>query len=238
LTSRLLRLANSALYGFPSQIGTLEEAVQLIGLRQIQDLVLATCVIRVFDQIPIGMVDVPAFWEHSIACGMASALLAQAQHDPAPERFFVGGLLHDVGWLVLFLKAPRESREILDRSESSGRLTTYIEHEVLGFDHAMLGEALISSWQLPPSLREMVGCHHNPTRSRIAFMDATIVHCADFITTALDFGHSGERWVPPLVIPDACRRPVIEVEWLPSIIDELEVKCEQLLPILTSHDYD
>ncbi len=210
LATRLLRLANSALYGFPSEIATLEEAAQLIGLKEIRDLTLATSVIKAFEGVPPELVDVTAFWKHSIACGIACSLLAEERHDPASERFFVGGLLHDVGRLILFLKAPEQAREVHKRCEDSGELVIRVEMDVLGFEHAALGAELATLWRLPVSLREMVRCHHNPARSTGFGVDAYTVHFADFLTTALEFGNSGEMLLSPLVPQQAGDQRLIE----------------------------
>ena len=238
LTSRLLRLANSALYSFPSKIGTIEEALQLIGLREVQDLALATCVIGAFPKLPAHLVDVFSFWRHSIGCAIASSLLAKEQHDPAPERFFVGGLLHDIGRLILFLKAPDESRQILSTCETQAELASKIELEVMGFDHAILGGELISLWKLPISLREMVRYHHNPSRSQIALDDVSIIHHADFITSALDFGPHGEPFVAPLLPPADSNRCILEDHRVEGLVSELDQKCALIFPILTQGDHD
>lgn len=233
LTSRILKLANSALYSFPSQIGTIEEAVQLLGMREIQDLALATCVIRLFSKLPLHLVDVVSFWKHSIACGTASALLAEEQHDPSPERFFVGGLLHDIGRLILFLKAPEDCQDILRRCEVEAKLVSSVEKEILGFDHARLGAELLASWKMPVSLCEMVQYHHHPAGARLAMVDAFIIHQADFITSALDMGRHGEYLIAPLELPRESQHVLLAEHRIEPLVAELEEKCAQLFPILT-----
>lgn len=233
LAARLLKLANSAFYGVPAQIGTVEEAVQLIGLREIKDLVMATSVIRAFDKLPVSLVDAHSFWYHSIACGLASAMLAQDRHDPAPERFFVGGLLHDIGHLILYLWLPEESLDILRLCEKTREPCTRVEMNNLGFDHALLGGELIANWRLPPSLREMVACHHHPANSRLAPLDVFTVHYADFLTTALEFGNSGESLVLPLNVPASCQNFLLEDYQLETWIDKLEAQCSEIFPMLT-----
>jgi HD-like signal output (HDOD) protein len=232
LASRLLRLANSAFYGFPSEIGTLEEAVRLLGLRQIQDLTLSTSVIKAFELIPTDSIDATSFWQHSIACGIASALVAEEHQDPMPQRFFVGGLLHDVGRLVLFLNAPNESADILRRCEQKGELSSRVETEVLGFDHELLGAELMAFWNLPLPLREMIRCHHNPADSAAFLRDAFIVHYADFITSLLELGNSGERFVSPLKVPNDCERWLVPNGRLLGLVDELERRCKETFPVL------
>ena len=233
LTSRLLKLANSAFYGLPTKVGTLQEVVQIIGLREIQDLVLATSVIKAFEKLPTHLIDVPSFWQHSIACGVASSLLAEQRRDPMPERFFVGGLLHDIGRLIMFLNAPDESREILLRCESQQELSLQIEREVLGFDHAMLGAELILLWKLPRSLVEMVGCHHQIPSSTANVLDAFTVHYADFIVSVLEFGNSAELYISPLLAPKDCARYLLADEQMEELVNELDRKCGEIFPALT-----
>jgi putative nucleotidyltransferase with HDIG domain len=232
LSLRLLKLANSAFYG-SSEVNTVESAAQLIGIGQIQKLVLATSVIKSFDKLPARLVDVRAFWEHSLACGITSALLAEFKRDPTPERFFIGGLLHDIGRLVMYLNAPDQSREILEKCEREHLLACNVERDVLGFDHCELGAELMSNWGLPKSLVEIVKRHHLPPKtSSPAAQDAFIVHYADFIVTALQFGNSGEIDVSPL-IPPANSAPNYLDDWpIDPVLSELESRFEALVPII------
>lgn len=231
LTSRLLQLANSALYGGPSRVGTIEEALQLIGLREIRDLALATTVITLFPGIPSHLVDVVQFWKHSVACGVGSALLAEERQEPGPGRFFVGGLLHDVGRLIMYLRAPGESAEILQRCQATGDLSSTVETEVLGFDHATLGAALLEAWNLPLPLVELVRCHHYPSRSHLAPRDAALVHIADFLASALGLGDSGEYAVAPLA-EAAWQQCLLDERRLEAVVKEIEARylplCEAL----------
>lgn len=231
LTSRLLKLANSALYSFPSQVETIEEALQLIGLREMCDLALATSVISTFKNLPPELVNVADFWRHSIACGVTCGLLAENNHDPAAERFFVGGLLHDIGRLVMFLKARDQSLEILHRCEAEGAPSCAVERLVLGFDHATLGGELLALWHLPSTLVEMVRRHHQPLGLSLASSDVAAVHYADFIVTALEFGSSGESGVSPLS-EEAHQRCALEASQVEPFVTEIETRCEQLCSIL------
>ena len=233
LLSRLLKISNSPLYGFPSQIETIEDALRLIGMHEMRDLALATCVIGSFHNLPSSVVNATDFWRHSIATGIASSLIAEKQQDAAPERFFVGGLLHDIGRLVMYLKAANESVEILRRYEAENLPPCAVETEILGFDHAALGAELLTAWKISPGIVEMVRWHHQPTAAVGVLGDDSIVHCADFITTALDFGSSGETSVSP-ISPEAihqCLPDEASVESLALAIDE---RYDQLCPILTA----
>jgi HD-like signal output (HDOD) protein len=237
LVTRLLKLANSAFYGYSTKVATINQAVQIIGSREIHHLVLATSIIKAFSNVPTRLVDVTSFWEHSVACGIISALLAERCHKPVPEQFFVAGLLHDVGRLILFLNAPAHCVEILKTCEVEKEPMFRIEPKVLGFDHAALGAELISFWRLPAAMREMVGGHHNPARSSIT-QHAFLIHYADFIAHALDLGSNGERFVPPLTVPGDCQGCLLEDYEMEFMTREVEAQCQEVFPILAGANYN
>ena len=145
-------------------------------------------------------------------------------------------MLHDVGRLVLFLKAPAQSLEILERCEKEESISSRIEIEVLGFDHAALGAELVSQWKLPLPLREMVHGHHNPGVSSLMLQDTILIHYADFITSALEYGKSGESFVAPLVIPPNFERFVMEDDRIDLLVVEMDERCDEIFPILASAD--
>jgi HD-like signal output (HDOD) protein len=198
LTVRLLRLVNSAFYGFPSKIETITQALVIIGTRQLCDLALGTSIMTMFDGIPEDLVNMESFWRHSIGCGIAAKTLAVYRRETNIERFFVTGMIHDIGRLVIYKKNGDQAREVLLRSKSSGDLLFLAEREAMGFDHATLGRMLLQSWNLPPSIVEAVAFHHQPGEARHYPVEAAVVHVADLIVNAMRLGSSGERFAPPL----------------------------------------
>lgn len=198
LTARLLRLVNSAFYGFPSKVETITRALVVVGLQQLRDLALATSIVNLFKGIPEDLVSMESFWQHSIACGVAARILATYRRETNIERFFVAGIVHDIGRLIINTRIPDQARETLLRCKSNGELLYMAEREVIGFDHAAVGHALLQNWNLPPSLVEVVTYHHNPCEARRFPMETAIIHVADIIANAMRFGSSGERFVPPL----------------------------------------
>jgi HD-like signal output (HDOD) protein len=231
LVARLLRLSNSAYYGLPRRIETIEEALYLIGLREMCEMTLATTVLAAFPGLPPELAEAGQFWRHSLACAAGCAVLAEERQEPVPERYFVGGLLHDFGRLVLYLKAPQESLKILRRCRETGELASVVEREVLGFDHAEVGGALLELWSLPFALVEMVRCHHQPSQSRAAPGDAAVVHVADFMANALELGCSGEFTVAPLA-EDGWNQCQLAVDRLEVVARTLESRYETLADIL------
>jgi HD-like signal output (HDOD) protein len=198
LTARLLKLANSPFYAFPSRIETITQAVLVIGTQQIRDLVLATSVMKMFEGIPAEIINMESFWSHCIACGVAARIIAIYRREPNVERFFVAGMLHDLGRLIMFTKMPKESKEILTLCKENKEALFKAERERIGFNHADVGGALLKEWRLPGSLVEMAEFHHNPGRAVQFPTETAIIHVADIITHAMQIGGSGESFVPPL----------------------------------------
>ncbi len=198
LTARLLKLVNSAMYGFPSRIETVSHAISIVGTAQLQDLALATSVIRLFASMPQELVTMESFWRHSVACGVAARALASRRREVNVERFFVAGLLHDIGRPIMYMQVPDEARAAVTRSRETGEPLYLVEHTLLGFDHSHVGHALLDQWKLPPSLREAVAQHHFPDRASRFPVETAVVHVADLIANALRFGSSGEPGIPPL----------------------------------------
>ena len=199
LTTRLLRLVNSAFYGFPSKIDTVSRALLAVGTNQLRDLALATSVLRLFKGIPEDLVSMESLWRHSVACGLAAKILATARRREANvERFFTAGIIHDIGRLVIYKMMPDAAQEMILRCRVSNEPLYLVEKEVIGFDHADLGRALAQLWNLPASLEEMIACHHSPSEARLYPVEACVVHIADYIAHAMQLGDSGEQYIPPL----------------------------------------
>jgi HD-like signal output (HDOD) protein len=189
LSARLLRIANSPFYGFPSRIDTLTRAVTVIGTRGLRDLVLASTAVRVFARV--GVLDMYAFWKHSLLCGLGSRLLAVRCGVPEPEALFVSGLLHDIGQIIILTKLPEVGRETRVRAEDCALPLHLLERSVMGFDHAAVGGELLRQWMLPKTIWEAVKFHHDPAGAT-ATLDASIVHVADVLAHRL-FDPDGEE---------------------------------------------
>lgn len=199
LTSKLLQMVNSAFYALPYHIETVTRAITLIGFNQLRDMVLAVSVRRLFNEFdkdsPITM---QSFWEHSIACGIASRVLAVFKGERSAETFFIAGFLHDFGRLVLLENFPKQYKEVYTIVEDEKRPPEEVEKKIFGFDHAEVGAELMKVWNLPESLCDAVALHHDPSKS-INHKDLTsVVHIADIVVHAFEFGFSGNPFVPPL----------------------------------------
>jgi HD-like signal output (HDOD) protein len=174
-----------------------------------------------FDHIPRQLVDVESFWRHSLACGVTARAIAGRRGETNVERFFAEGVLHDVGHLILYAHAPDEAREAIVRSRVSGRPLHECERDVLGFDHADVGHALLMQWNLPEPFRDAVGHHHTPRRALHFPADAAVVHVAEVIIHALGMGRTGEDQVPPFD-PQAWETLGIEAEAYRGVVEDAE----------------
>lgn len=204
LCARLLSMANSAFYSFPSRIETIDRAVSTIGLRQIRELVLATSIMKMFSKVPLGMVNMNSFWEHSVAVGVFAKSLAQYAGLPQSERFYVPGLLHDIGRLVMYLKLPDLMHDLLIQRESREQLLYVLEQEQLSYTHAEIGGRLLELWKIPQSIYEPVCFHHKPQQSGEFATMTCAVHIADSWVNKYSVGSSGERFTPD-IHPEAIR---------------------------------
>lgn len=198
LTARLLRVANSAFYGLSSQVNTVSRAVAVIGSKRVRDLVLATSTISAFEGIPNKLVSMENFWRHSLYCGTAAQLLAEQRRIHDPETMFIAGLLHDIGQLVLFRKLPKEAKQVLMLSlEGPDDLALHkAEQQVLGFDHAQLGGALLRQWHFPESLIECTEFHHTPMQAKKFPKEAALIHIANGIATLAEIDSVTESDAP------------------------------------------
>jgi len=195
IAALLLRVVNSAFYGFPSKIDSITRAVTLIGSKEISSLALGISTVRIFKDIPPGTVSMNAFIRHSLACGILSRIMAAHKNIQQTEQLFLSGLLHDIGRLIIFKYFPDQARVILSKNGAEGVPLLEMERDILGSDHVRIGKYLLEKWKLPLSLENNVFYHHQPIRAKDP-VKATLVHMADIMTNSLGIGSSGERNIP------------------------------------------
>jgi len=191
ITSKVLRMANSAFYGIPRTITTVQNAVVLLGMKVVNSLVLSVSVGEIFpSKDPAAKIDRKAFWTHSLACAVAGKLLAQKIKRPHlvdPEESFCSGLLHDIGKLVLdhyfydeYIQAKKDARQ---------KNVSLFESEKVffGYTHTDVGDWLTSKWELPRDLRIPIIYHHQPADAPSSKEQSYLIHCADYISHKAGF---------------------------------------------------
>lgn len=223
LTARLLRLVNSPIYGFPSRIDTVTQAISIVGMTQLRDLAVGTAFIKLFTNVPSHLADMDSFWRHSIACGLAARQLAGQRREANVERFFVAGLLHDIGRPIMFTRAPVEAARALAESRQTGQLLFQLEQQAFGFHHGAVGALLLERWRLPGMLVDAAAWHHTPRLATKFPLEAAVIHVADLIANAMKLGTSGEPNVPGFEV-SAWDTLGIPVTGLPALFKQVEVQ--------------
>lgn len=231
LTTRLLKIVNSPYYGFPSQINTISRAITIVGTRELTHLVLATSVINAFNGIPTDLMNMQTFWRHSLACAITAKYLAESLELPQSEQYFIAGLLHNIGSLVLYQSLPELAREAINSAKYGHEALHQAEHRLIGFDHGEVGATLVQAWRLPASLTHVTRYHHQPSATQRDQMAVDVVHIADILVSSVPFGHSGDMHVPPLD-PEAWQRLACAETEIVSIVNRVHEQLEALSALM------
>ncbi len=200
LATKVLKLVNSAFYGFPGKISTITHAIVILGFSTIKNVVLTASIFEAFHKKgdESAVFDLEQFWTHSIACGAAAQSIAKHLGFNDKEECFIAGLLHDLGKLILCQYLPEEFDKILALAKEKKILFFESEQELFDVTHQEIGAFLTQRWNLPQNLQNAVKFHHNPQPSCDYYMMTAIVHCADIFVRALDFGNGGDDKIPAM----------------------------------------
>ncbi|BFR49155.1 HDOD domain-containing protein [Nitratidesulfovibrio sp. HK-II] len=230
LAASLLRLVNGPLFAFRAPVETVTRAVAAAGTRRVTSLALGTFVLGLFRERPPHVVNLHDFWLHSVATAlMAQALAARLGRDD-PERYFVAGLLHDMGWLAICAVWPAGAERVLDRCRDLGQTLTEAERAELGMTHGELGAAMLRRWNLPAVLLGAV-CHHHAPSESPASDEALLVHLADEAVKGFGFGGTGDDCVQPLDL-DAVAACNISAHDLDAACDALLEGVDEMYAVL------
>jgi HD-like signal output (HDOD) protein len=183
LTIRLLKLVNSAFYGFPSEIVSIDRAVNLIGTKELQNIVLATVVIDRFSDLPSNLISMHDFWARNLRCALIAQSIDRYLDKQYSDSIFVCGILHNIGQLVFFRKIPELAKEVnlivLADEESTSFDEIEFEKAIIGFDHYETGAALTKLWKLPDIITESIRLHPYPDNTEHYYKIASILRLAD-----------------------------------------------------------
>ncbi len=188
LAARVLKLANSAFYGSSRRIGTVSDALVVLGMRTTRNLVMAaSCEALLEGEVAGYGLPRGVLLRHSLACASAAQALARRAKFRGTEEAFVAGLLHDIGKVVMNAYQSDLFGEVLTQV-MGGMTCTEAERSVFGFDHAEAGGCLLERWNLPPSLVSAVRHHHTPTQAPGGTPLPCLVHAADAVCLTLGLG--------------------------------------------------
>lgn len=218
LTARLLKMVNSAIYSFSSPVESVSKAVTIIGTEDLRSLIVATSTVQAFSQIPSELIDMDTFWHRSVFCALTTRELASRIGIRQWERFFVVGLLHDIGKLVLFIQLPELSARVVDEANADRRPLHQIEADLIGYNSAQVGAELMRRWRFPASLWEPVEHQHGPAQASGHKLEASVLHIAVALTNSVE---------PELKADYAANDEALKVDpeaWQISELTEEEVK--------------
>ncbi|MFZ5426163.1 MAG: HDOD domain-containing protein [Thermodesulfobacteriota bacterium] len=197
LTARMLKLANSPIYAPPQPVESIQRAIAVIGTDELSTLALGVSAINYFKGIPPELIDMETFWRHSVAAAIFSHIFAKALGEKNTERFFIAGLLHDVGRLILFKDMPYVSSETLLHARENSLPIVVAEETFFSFTHTDVSRALLEKWGFPPQISTLVNHHHNPLDAPVP-REAAIIHLADFFANAVGVASGGMYALPPM----------------------------------------
>ena len=232
LTARLLKLVNSAFYGFGGKIKTVSNAIMVLGFKSIKSLVLTSSVLDLFkskDSNPYF--DLQSFWIHSLSVAVACRVLAKHMKQDDPEEWFVAGLLHDIGKLVHHQYLSARFATALKLAFERKQHIHEVEKETLGFSHCETGRMLAERWKLPEELLEPIACHHEPETAAKSPLLTAAVHVGDILARALELGKPGDPIVPRLS-PEAWNRLNIPPKAVEGILRTIHSQAEEAQQLL------
>lgn len=184
LTTKMLRLANSAFYGIPRSISSVSSAVVILGFNTIRSLVLSATVMKLFSADNKSPIDRTRFWKHSIVCAMMAKNIVRQFINIRmmdPESAFCAGILHDIGKLIFIEFAQTDYNDVCNYAKSKKISLLDAEQAILGINHAEIGKILADKWALPLDLEYALVYHHEPAKADTLTDLVTTVHFANIL---------------------------------------------------------
>jgi len=193
LVAKILKVANSAYYASLQTISKIDEAVMRIGFNQLNFIALGQKVHDVFDQKKtIKGYSRNLLWKHSVAVGILGKIIIENSSGKSGDDMYAAGLLHDIGIIAedQFLK-KEDFVKALGTVDNGDKNLHEIENEILGYNHASLGQAILENWNFPNELSHAVGCHHNYIKDGEEGLEtASALFLADYLCQKNGYGYS------------------------------------------------
>jgi putative nucleotidyltransferase with HDIG domain len=215
LTIKILRMVNSAVYGFPGRISSVSHAIMLLGLNVVRGLLLGISVSAIMQKLMSGL------WEHSLGCAVIARAIAEKKGVRDPEEVSIAALLHDIGKVILILEFQPLYEEAMREAASRRIPVVDAEWNVFQETHAVVGMWMAQKWRFPANLIEGIGCHHRPNLAKTAPLETAIVHFSDVLMRARGFGFAGDSLVSA-VHPASFELLALTEADITELLDKLE----------------
>lgn len=228
LAAKVLKLVNSAFYGFPRKISTVGQAVVILGFSALRNIVLTASIVNLFpsDKSQKISFDRDAFWTHSIATGIAAKVIAKRVGFKDGEKAFIAGLLHDIGKLIVDQFIHEDFEKVMQYVNANDCLFVEAELEVLKTDHTQVGGWLGEKWKLPSDLVNVISMHHQPMYAKEDTKLACIVLLGDIIVRALGIGFGGDNKIP-IIEDNAWNELGVSLNMIEKIMVEIYEEVEK-----------
>ncbi len=199
VSSKVLKLVNSAFYGLSGKVGTICQGIVVLGFNTVRNIILS---LSVLDLLPkdadLGEFEISDLWKHSLGCAIISRVIAQRVGIKDPEEAFIAGLLHDIGKIITAKLFQEEFVAILKTTHQENKLFLDVEQDVLGTAHDYIGGMLAKNWQLPATLSESIFFHHKGEKTMKHSKLVYTIRLADIVTRGLQLGSGGDRVIPEM----------------------------------------
>lgn len=198
LTIKVLRMANSAYYGYTRKIFSINEAVIILGFSAVRNLVLAASVNKVMTKEFDGYyLSKGELWKHSMATAIIARALAKKVEPNLSDQAFMAGLLHDIGKIILDTYMKNLFQQVIEKVNTEHIPFMDAERLIIGFDHAEVGSQIGEKWNLPEELVESIAKHHNPSEAKINPKLTGLIHVADALSMSMGMGLGGDGMYYP-----------------------------------------
>ncbi|MEM8739105.1 MAG: HDOD domain-containing protein [Planctomycetota bacterium] len=236
LGARILKVVNSAFYGLPGQIGSINRAIVLLGLNAVKNIAIAASLAKLFRGGKISAnFDARDLWTHAIATATATRLLSNKCGLGLPDEAFLAGLIHDIGIMVEIQARRAKFVEALAKVENEGVTLREAEFACIGATHEMFGAGICKLWKFPVSFQYVTGFHHHPMdlaeKNRTL---ACLVYVADYVAARLEQGFSHDVHVDQPVNSDVCKHLNLSADDIQAVCDQLPEAMEEAKGIFQS----
>ena len=199
LSATLLRIVNSAAYGFNERVESLTYAAMALGTQQVCSLALGITMINYFKGIPGDHINMQSFWRHSVACGLTAKILAFHVEKVTAERVFIGGLLHDIGQLIFLCYCPQTIGKAFAQAGKLGLSLHQVEPKYFKMTHASFGSLMADKWNFSKHISDLIRHHHDDFKRKPP-EEIAVVHFSNWLVNAMGIGSSTGYSLPGLNI--------------------------------------
>lgn len=224
--TKVLKTANSSLYGFRGRITSISQAVVYIGFEEVKNLCIALSIMDMFDMKQLSKVLSPVdLWKHSIAVGVISRYIARTLGFSNLEEYFVSGIVHDIGKLLFMKAIPDVYTKVLEYALENNVSLREVEKQTIGMTHTLAGKLLAERWRLPKPIQDVISNQYTGIKEGKSDNLVATVHLANVVASMLELGKTGDEVIPAInnKVYDVLKlQPRFFTKALPVIIKEYQ----------------